>query len=115
MKNKCNITDSDCPLILKSGATDLRRQERALTKIVEQNYSEGVKTNVLYGFSNKSNTTIKLLKINPDSSTMLIKLKRNIPYPWFEYEQKSMNGYTVTLAGEKKKEFLEKIDFKGDL
>lgn len=112
MKTKGTIAISDCPLILKSGSTDLRRQERALTKIIEQNYSEGVKENVIYGFSNKSNTTIKLLKINPDTSTMLIKLKRKIPYPWLEYEQKGMNGYTVTLDNKKKKDFFNKIDFK---
>ena len=109
MKSKDTKTISDCTLILKSGATDLRRQERALTDIIEQHYPDGIKDNVYYGFSNKSKTTIKLLKNNPDTGTVLVKLKHNGRYSWPEYQEKGENGYTVTLTGVKKRDFLNKL------
>jgi len=109
---KKSYKHSNCSLILKSGATDLRRQETALTKIIEQHYSGGVKNNVYYGFSNKNNTTIKLLKINPDTSTVLVKLKHNGRYSWPEYKEKGENGYTVTLTAGEKKDFLNSIGFQ---
>ena len=110
MKSKKTINNYNCPLILKSGATDLRRQEKALTNLIEQKYPKGIKNNFIYGFSNKNNTAIKLLKTKPDTSIILIKLKRNKPYPWPEYMD---NGsYIVTYTGEKKKIFLKKLGFK---
>lgn len=113
MKNKNNKEET--PIILKSGATDLRRQERTLTELAERNYLEGVKHGVLYAFSNKNNTTIKIVKVHTDESITLVKLKRNEPFPWPEYHKKGETGYTVPLTGEKKKEFLKLIGCPGDL
>ena len=110
MKNNKDkeVIKKDIPIILKSGATDLRRQEKSLVKLVENNL-DGIKPNTLYGFSNKNNTAIKMIKINPDSSLTMIKLKRENPYPWPGYVEKGKEGYTVELNGEKKKEFLKGI------
>jgi hypothetical protein len=35
-------------LIIKSGASDLRRQEKSLSKLIENNYNEGLKTDVTH-------------------------------------------------------------------
>ena len=107
-KNTKDVNGNDTSLVLKSGATDLRRQEKSLVKLSENNL-DGIKPNTLYGFSNKKNTAIKMIKINPDSSITMIKVKRENPYPWPEYVEKGKEGYTVELNGEKKKEFLKEI------
>ena len=110
MKNKDTIADCDTPLILKSGATDLRRQEKTLMNLVQQHYPDGMKNNVFYGFSNTSKTAIKLLKIKTDASVMLVKLKRDAPYPWPEYRENG--GYTVTYSGEAKRDFFKQIGYQ---
>ena len=106
-KNK-EVIEKDFPLILKSGATDLRRQEKSLVKLAENNL-DGIKLNTLYGFSNKNNTSIKMIKINTDSSLTMIKVKRKNPYPWPGYVEKGKEGYTVELNGVKRSEFLKGI------
>ena len=95
-------------IIIKSGATDLRRQEQKLIELAEANYQGGVRENTLYAFSNKNNTTIKMIKVNSDSITM-IKVKSDKPYPWPGYVEKGKEGYTVELDGKKKSEFLKGI------
>ena len=107
-KNK-NKSTNEHPLILKSGATDLRRQEKTLTELVQHNFSNGVTSNVLYGFSNRTNTSIKILKLSSDNSTLMIKIKRSKPYPWPEYKKKGEAGYVVELVGKDKKSFLKEI------
>ena len=111
MSNNKKKSDNESSLILKSGATDLRRQEKSLLELADRNYPEGLKANVLYAFSNKNNTSIKIVKKNSDSSTMLIKLKREKPYPWIEYKAKGTDGYTVELKGTNKKQFLREIEY----
>jgi ribosomal protein S1 len=86
-----------------------------LAELAAKNYLEGVKPGVLYAFSNKNNTAIKIVKVNQDKSMTLLKLKRNEPYPWPEYHKKGEEGYTVELNGEKKKEFLKIIGCPNDL
>ena len=107
-KNVKEVNENGTSLVLKSGATDLRRQEKSLIKLAENNL-DGIKPNTLYGFSNKNNTAIKMIKINPDSSLTMIKVKRLNPYPWPGYVEKGKEGYTVELDGEKKREFLKGI------
>jgi hypothetical protein len=109
MKENINKPKNDFPLILKSGATDLRRQEKTLIELVKQNYRNGIQSNTLYAFSNKNNNTIKILKVNPDTSTMLVKIKGEKSFLWPEYHAKGDKGYTVELKDEKKKKFLETI------
>jgi hypothetical protein len=106
---KTNKEISENKIILKSGATDLRRQERTLTELAERNYLDGVKPGVLYAFSNKNNNAIKIVKVNSDTSISLLKLKGEEPYPWPEYHKKGEKGYTVALTGKKKKQFLQII------
>jgi hypothetical protein len=113
MKN--NKEAGERPIILKSGATDLRRQERTLTELAERNYPDGVKPGVLYAFSNKNNTAIKIVKVDADAGVSLLKLKRKEPYPWPEYHKKGEEGYTVALTGKKKKRFLRTIGCPEDL
>jgi hypothetical protein len=109
MKANVNKPKTDFPLILKSGATDLRRQEKTLCELVKHNYPNGIQHNTLYAFSNKNNNTIKILKVNPDTSTMLVKIKRKNQFSWPEYHAKGGESYTVELRDEKKKCFLETI------
>jgi hypothetical protein len=109
MKANINKPKNDFPLILKSGATDLRRQEKTLIELVKQNYPDSLQHNTLYAFSNKNNNTIKILKVNYDTSTMLVKIKRKNPFSWPEYHAKGNEGYTVELRDEKRKDFLETI------
>lgn len=100
---------SKSPLVIKSGTTDLRRSERTLTELAEKNYSEGLKVDTLYAFSNKSKSTIKIVKLNNDASITMIKLKREKPYPWIAYKEKGTDGYTVELNGTEKRKFLKEI------
>ena len=109
MKDAETKLSNEGRIILKSGSTDLRRQERTLIKLVANNYEEGMKKNNLYAFSNTFNNTIKILKINNDNSIAMIKLKRENPFPWPEYREKGEEGYTVELTGEKKQSFLKEI------
>jgi len=105
-----NMTKNDIhPLILKSGSTDLRRQEKTLIKLVNDNYSEGIKENSIYGFCNSYCNTIKLMKINEINSVILMKIKFNKRLSWPEYKKKGENGYTVELTGDNKKKFLKDI------
>jgi hypothetical protein len=99
------------PIILKSGATDLRRHESKLVELVKHNYQDGIKPGVTYGFSNKNKTAIKLLAVNPDASVSIVKLKREKPYVWPEYQEKGKEGYVVELEGEKKQAFLNEIGY----
>ena len=108
-KDKSVGKKNDTPIILKSGGTDLRRQEKTLTELVENNYPGGIKKNVPYGFANKTTTTIKLVIKNSDASTIMVKVKSDKPHPWPEYKEKGQEGYTVELNGDKKKEFLKGI------
>ena len=109
MKKKQENNITDYPVILKSGSSDLRRQEKTLIKLINSNYQEGIQNNNLYAFSNTANNAIKILKINNDNSIKILKLKRSEPFPWPEYKKKGEAGYTVELTGEKKKEFLKII------
>jgi hypothetical protein len=61
MKGNLNKTKNDYPIILKSGATDLGRQEKTLIELVKQNYRNGIHSNTLYAFSNKGNNSIKII------------------------------------------------------
>jgi len=105
-KHKIN---TDSPLILKSGASDLRRQEKTLVKLIADNYQGGIKKNNLYGFSNGTTNVIKILKINEDNNITMLKLKRGKPFPWPPYKEKGTDGYTITLVDEKKKMYLNEI------
>jgi hypothetical protein len=109
MKGNLNKTKNDYPILLKSGATDLRRQEKTLIELVKQNYRNGIQSNTLYAFSNKTNKAIKILKVNQDTSTILVKVKRENGFSWPEYHNKQEEGYTVELKDEKKKDFLKII------
>ena len=117
MKKDCKIktekdkpVDSpvDKPIIKKSGATDLRRQERTLVALAENNYAGGIKEDTLYAFSNKNRNTIKIVEVK-EGSTIMVKIKRKIPFPWPEYIERGKEGYTVELTGEEKKKFLKEI------
>jgi ATP-dependent 26S proteasome regulatory subunit len=105
----------ESPIILKSGATDLRRQEKTLAELADRNYEEGIKPGILYAFSNKTNTVVKLIRMNEDLSITLLKVKRSAPYPWPDYHKKGDPGYTVELTGEKRKQFLDIIGCPDDL
>ena len=96
-------------IILKSGATDLRRQEKTLIELINNNYPDEIKPNVIYGFSNTNGNAIKLLKMNPEKSIKLLKIKGEGKYPWPEYQEKGKEGYTVSLSGKDKKKFLDLI------
>jgi hypothetical protein len=111
MKAEKEETGMGFPLVLKSGATDLRRHESKLVEVVKNNYQDGIKTGVTYGFSNRHKTSIKLVAVNPDASISIVKLKREKPYIWPEYKEKGKEGYVVELAGEKKQAFLKEIGF----
>ena len=94
-------------LIIKSGASDLRRQEKTLSSLIEHNIQEGIKTGVTYGFCNSSQNTIKLMKVEGNGDITLLKSKSHEPYEWPAYQEKGKDGYTVTLEGEEKKKFLD--------
>ena len=99
---KKNEEKKGLPIVLKSGSTDLRRQEKKLVELIKNNYKDGIKQGVTYGFSNKTNTAIKLIALNQDESVSMVKLKREKPYPWPEYQEKNKDGYVVSLEGKKK-------------
>ena len=103
------IKNDNNPLVLKSGSTDLRRQEKTLIKLVNDNYSEGIKGNTIYGFCNSYCNTIKLMKINENNSVILMKIKSDKGFSWPEYKEKGENGYTVELTGDNKNQFLKDI------
>ena len=107
-KDKPVDSPVDKPIVIKSGATDLRRQERTLVLLAENNYPGGIKYDVLYAFSNKNRNTIKIVEVK-EYSTIMVKIKRNTPFPWPDYIEKGKEGYTVELTGEKKRKFLKEI------
>ena len=109
MKNK--DANKDLLIVLKSGSTDLRRQEKKLVELIKNNYKDGIEHGVTYGFSNKKKTAIKLISLNQDGSVSMVKLKREKPYPWPEYQEKNKEGYVVSLEGEKKECFLKEIGY----
>ena len=98
------------PIILKSGATDLRRNEKSLISFIEVNLNGGVKTDTLYGFCNSKRDTLKLFKIEKNGDTMLLKTKTKSVYPWPDYKPKGEEGYTITLNGKDKTKFLKKCN-----
>ena len=103
--------NKELPILLKSGSTDLRRQEKSLTELIEKNYKGGMQLGRTYGFSNRKNTAIKFLVVNQDASVGLVKLKRTKPYPWPKYQEKGNEGYVVALEGKKKRAFLKKVGY----
>ena len=107
-KKKSEEKDSGEVLILKSGATDLRRSENTLRELVMRNYPNGIEPNATYGFTNKSQNTIKLTKTYPDNTRMILKIKRDIPYDWFKYTEKGKEGYIVELRGKERDQFHKK-------
>jgi hypothetical protein len=111
MKETKKETGAGFPIILKSGATDLRRHESKLVELVNHNYKDGIKPGVTYGFSNKNRTAIKLVAVNRDASVSIVKLKRGKPYEWPEYHEKGQEGYVVELKGQTKQDFLDEIGF----
>jgi len=115
MNNNNKKYQSKSPIILKSGSTDLRRQEKSLIELVNNNYPDGIVRNTLYAFSNKKNTTLKIVKVNYDNSTIMIKFKREEPFSWIEYKEKGTEGYTVELRGKEKEQFLEDIGLPENL
>ena len=111
MRKKQEITKKANPIILKSGSTDLRRQEKKLVELIENNYKGGIEHGVTYGFSNKTKTAIKLIALNQDESVSMVKLKREKPYPWPEYQEKNKEGYVVSLVSKKKEAFLKEVGY----
>ena len=97
-------------IVIKSGATDLRRQERKLIELAEKCF-DGIEQNTLYAFSNKNNTAIK----SASNSVTMIKVKRDTPYPWTEFKEKGERGYAVELSGKSKKKFLKTIGCPEDI
>ena len=110
-KMTSKVDDIELPIILKSGSTDLRRQEKKLVELIENNYKGGIQYGVTYGFSNRNNTAIKLIVLNKDASVSMVKLKREKPYEWPTYQEKDKEGYVVSLEGETKQVFLKEIGY----
>jgi hypothetical protein len=103
-------------IIIKSGATDLRREEKALSKIITGNMEENILSCNMYAFANKTAKIVKVIKQNPDgSTTMYKKHSDNQILQWPEFKEKNEAGHKITLKGDKRKEFLGKIGCPEDL
>jgi hypothetical protein len=97
-------------LVIKSGATDLRRSEIALTHIVVNRMGQDMLTGNMYAFTNKNLTRIKVIQKKPDGISMFKKSSENpIKKDWPEYNPSTESGYTVKLSGKEKKQFLKDI------
>ena len=105
---KTDSKDSEDVLILKSGATDLRRNENTLGELVRRNYPKGIEPNATYAFANKSQTTIKITKTYPDNTVMILKVKRDKQFDWVDYVKKGEEGYIVELRGKDRDNFHKK-------
>ena len=109
--NKSNKSNDE--LVVKTGASDLRRQEKTLSSLINTHYEEGVKTDVTYAFCNSARNTIKLMTVDEKGDILLVKAKTGGQYQWPEYKEKGKEGYTLTLKGERKNQFLDTIGSPG--
>jgi hypothetical protein len=90
-------------LIIKNGATDCRRSETALSKIIDERMNMNSHNGDMYAFANSTQTLVKAVQFNKNGST-LYKMHTNSPVDWPPYDGKSS-----VLEGSQAKQFIEKI------
>jgi hypothetical protein len=95
-------------LIMKSGATDLRRGAKELREITKERMAQDPSAGNMHAFANKPKTTIKILK-NDDDGTIMVTKYLNKPVEWPPYQPNDKPGHTITLSGKEKDEQLEKL------
>ena len=110
-----NADCNEIPLIIKSGATDLRRSGRTLLDLVANHYPEGVKLNTPYFFCNKSRTTIKMAEKLSGGNYITVIRNSDVPVEWLPYVEKGNMGYTVEYRGEDRSKFLKETGFPSDI
>jgi hypothetical protein len=109
-------TNTNCiepALIIKSGATDLRR---GATKLFNDNITKigNPKNGDVWAYANKPKTTVKLVMKKPDN-TCMVTVHYKQPVDWPEYQPSDKPGHTVTLQGNEKEKFLKDIGCPKDL
>ncbi|MDR1902482.1 MAG: IS66 family insertion sequence element accessory protein TnpB [Treponema sp.] len=102
-KNKKGI------IVLKPGATDLRREENALSTVVTEKMNMNARDGSFFIFANKKANKLKMIKAD-ETGTNLYKKSKNVPVQWPEYGQP-----IVILKGNDARNFLEYIGFPGSI
>jgi hypothetical protein len=90
-------------LIIKNGATDCRRSEKALSEVVDQRMHMNSHSGDMYGFANSTQTIAKVIQ-HDETGAILYKKHSDTPFKWPQYD----SGVSV-LEGSQAKEFLADI------
>jgi hypothetical protein len=113
--NKLKTSDKQT-LLIKSGATDMRRNEKSLGKMLKERMCEEIKANSLYAFANKNVNIVKVVHYKEDGSVSLFKNHAESKIAeWPKYQEKGNAGYTIRLTGKEKNNFLKSIGCPKDL
>jgi hypothetical protein len=92
-------------LIIKSGATDLRRGVKRLFTDIITKINDPKKGNTI-AYANKPKTTVKLVQEKP-KATVMVTMHYKEPVEWPEYKYPDEKNHTVTLTGNEKDKFLK--------
>jgi hypothetical protein len=103
-KPQSNETSKKPALILKSGATDLRRGAKKLGTDGRTKMGNPGDGNVR-AYANKPKTTLKFVQNKPEMMSMVTMHYSN-PIAWPEYQPPGQPGHTVILKGKEKDKFL---------
>jgi hypothetical protein len=92
---------SEPKIVIKNGATDCRRSEKALSKIIDEKMNMDSHSGDIYGFANSKQTLVKLVRFDKTGDS-LYKKHANTPVDWPPYD-----GRASVLKGPQAKQFLE--------
>jgi hypothetical protein len=90
-------------LIIKNGATDCRRSEKALSKVIDERMHMNSHSGDMYGFANSTQTIAKVIRFDKTGGT-LYKKHSDTPFEWPPYD-----GKASILKGSQAEQFLADI------
>jgi hypothetical protein len=90
-------------LVIKNGATDCRRSEKALSKVIDERMKMDSHNGDVYAFANTSQTIVKLVQFDKTGAN-LYKKHTNSPIDW-----PPDDGKLSVLDGPQAKWFLEDV------
>jgi hypothetical protein len=103
-----NALAENTVLIMKSGATDLRRGPKQLENVIQNRMGYDPSNGNMYGFANKPKKTLKIIQEKKDGTTLITRHLKE-PAEWPEYQPPDKPGHTLTLSGQEKEDQLKKL------
>jgi hypothetical protein len=101
---------ADPALVIKSGTTDLRRGDKALTALIKKQTGMGIGPDVILGFANEKSSSVKLVQHNSNESVTMTKKHYPQGLPnWPKYVEINKPGHIVVFHGKEKKTFLDNL------